>query len=144
MEVPYTGMELTLDPHASIHAAGPVTIEVPPYMRLLRPAELKEARTAENRADLIFASGRHPSGDIVFITGDGYIREIDWETQKKEWMPLANVDVVPVDHGQTLEYVMTGSYEVASDWAIEHSTSLMCFGSLSEGPQGTRIRYIDE
>jgi hypothetical protein len=137
-------MELTLDPHASIHAEGPVTIELPEYMRLLAPRELEEARKADNRADLIFASGRHPSGDIVFITGDGYIREIDWETQMAEGLPKANVWVVPIDHGQTLEYVMTGSYEISAGWAIDHSTSLMCFGSLSTGPEGTRVRYTDD
>ena len=63
-------MELTIDPHASIHAAGPVTIELPAYMRVLAPKELEVARVAENRADLIFAAGRHPSGDIVFISSD--------------------------------------------------------------------------
>jgi hypothetical protein len=137
-------LELTIDPHASIHAAGPVTIELPEYMRLLAPGELAEAKAADNRADLIFASGRHPNGDIVFITGDGFIREISWDFQVQEGMPQANVCVIPIDYGLTLKYLMTGSYEIAAGWAIEHSMSLLCLGALSKGPEDTRLQYVDQ
>lgn len=133
-------MELTLEGHPSMHAEGPVTIELPSYFTVLRPAELEEARTADNRAELVMASGRHPNGDILFLTGDGTLWELSVESQREHGLPAANVRVVPIDHGQTLHYVMTGSYEIASDWAIDHSIHLLALGTLGPG----RVTYEDE
>jgi hypothetical protein len=137
-------MELTIDPNAELHVEGPVTIELPPWMRMLPPAELAEVKTAANRASLVVAAGRHPMGDIVFLTGDGQLWEIDGETQQESGMPMVNAAVAPIDCGHTLEYVMTGSFEIDIDWALERARGILFFGALSNGPEATRVRYVDE
>lgn len=137
-------MELTIEGNPAAHVEGPVTIELPPWMRLLPPHELAQAKVADNRGSLVVAAGRHPTGDIVFLTGDGQLWELDGETQEKSGMPMFNVEVAPIDCGHTIEYIMTGSFEVAVDWALEHARSILFFGAMSDGPEETRVRYVDE
>lgn len=134
-------MELSLEGLTSASfEGGPITIELPAYMYPLEPEEMSESRTAENRGDLALAAGRHPGGNILFVTGDGYIREIDCETHKD--LPMGAV--TPADFGQTLVIHARKQYEIAVSWAIDNSISLLSAGALSSGPKGTRIRYVDE
>ena len=136
-------MELTIGANPELHVEGPVTIELPAWMHLLPVDERDEVSNAPNRDKLVVAAGRHPMGDIVFLTGDGQLWEIDGEAQEKAGMPLWNVEIAPVDHGQTLEYIMTGSFEVAVDFALQHASGLIFFGGMSQGSEPTRVQYQD-
>lgn len=146
------GMELTIGINPEMHVEGPVTIELPPWMHLLPVDERDEASNAPNRSKLAVAAGRHPVGDIVFLTGDGQLWELDGETQERSGLPMFNVEVTPIDHGLTLEYIMTGidapfevaPFEVATSWALERARSIIFFGALSDGPEPKRVRYLDE
>jgi len=118
-------MELTLSGLTSAQFEGPVTIELPAYMYPLEPEEMAEARVADNCAQLAFAAGRHPDGNILFVTGDGTIREIDSDKWK-----LPKGAVTPIDHGQTIAiHLKDKTYELATDWAIENSSSLLSTGA---------------
>ena len=134
-------MELTIEGLTTAQASGPITIELPPYMYLLEAEEMVEARVADNRADLILAAGRHPTGNILFITGDGYIREIDCDEHK-----IPNGPVNPVDFGQTIcVHLGKGeTYEIAADWALENAQTLLAAGVLGGDSKGARITYVDE
>lgn len=113
--------ELTIDSHASIHADGPVTLELPEYMVLLTPEELAEARVAPDRAKLVLAAGRHPNGNILFVTGVGSIMEIDC----KEY-DIPGGLVRPTDYGSTIRVeAPDGCFMFAAGRAIELGTMIL-------------------
>jgi len=121
-------MELTIAPNSDIHVKGPVTVEVPAYMKLLPTKELELVRVDPDRARIVVAAGRHPNGDIVFITGVGDLREINVETQSSECIDFYAL-VAPENHGRTIKcYATMRSCEIGVGWALEHSRSLLFFG----------------
>lgn len=132
-------MELTIEGHPSFHVEGTVTVELPSWMTVLPEPELEEARTAENRDGLILAAGRHPDGDIVFLTGLGELKEIKWEDNG---LPRLG-KVFPIDYGQTIRIEVNNhrSLEVSNLWALDVSQLLLFLGSMAE-PGGARISYV--
>ncbi len=134
-------MELTLEGHPSFHTEGTVTVALPEWMYTLPQDEIDEARTAENRDGLILAAGRHPgSGDIVFLTGDGQLREIKRSRLRKEQVPAG--EAMPVDFGQTIK-VEDGSsqgFEMSNLWAIDNAMGIMFLGAMAT-IEGTRVEY---
>lgn len=133
--------ELTIEGHPSFHVEGTVTIELPDWMHLLPESELKEARTAENRDGLILAAGRHKSGDIVFLTGLGELKELKWDESA---LPRLG-RVFPIDFGQTLRIEVNNhrTIEVSNLWALDNAHSLLFLGSMVE-PEGARISYVQD
>lgn len=134
-------MELTISGHPSFHIEGTVTVELPDWMRLLPQHELEEAAAAENRNGLILAAGRHPEGDIVFLTGVGELKELKWE---ESGLPRLGY-VFPIDFGQTIRIEVNNhrSIEVSNLWSIDNAHSLLFFGSMVE-PDGNRVSYVQE
>lgn len=132
-------MELTIEGHPSFHVEGTVTVELPSWMTVLREDELEEARTAENRDGLILAAGRHPSGDIVFLTGLGELKELKWEESA---LPRLG-KVFPIDFGQTLRIEVNNhrSIEVSNLWALDNAHLILFLGSMAE-PGGARVSYV--
>lgn len=131
-------MELTIEGHPSFQVEGTVTIELPSYMQLLPPDELEEARTAENRDGLILAAGRHPSGDIVFLTGAGELLELDCRLNHVPESGRA----FPIDFGQMLRFEAGNGHvmEVTNLWSIANARQLIFFGVPVE-PSGSRVSY---
>lgn len=119
-------MELRFDGNTSVEVSGTVETGWPRYMRMLPNDEIAEAMTAEQRRKMVLCAGRHPDGSIVFVTCAGNIREITFETCTNYGIP--DGDVVPADHGHTL-LIEDALYEVAVDWAIENSRSLVGYST---------------
>lgn len=134
-------MELTLQGSPAFHTEGTVTVELPAYMQLLPDDELKEALSADNRNELIVAAGRHTSGAIVFMTGDGDIREID---MKQFHVSIPDGRASPTDNGQMVKIELVGfdDFEVSSDWAIRVSKHMLSLGTLAD-KRGARVSYVD-
>jgi len=113
-------MEFTLDENAAFDITGPVDLELPSYMKMLSPSDLREAQaSATSESALILAVGCHPkSGNIVFLTSDGELREI-----KRKETDRQIVRVYPKDYGMTVrvEGYEEHAYEICCDWAIENS-----------------------
>lgn len=128
-------MELTISGQPEFGIEGPVNIKLPEFMTLLPAEELKESITDGNR-NLILAAGRHPSGDIVVLTGNGELREL-----KKGEYGIPEGAVTPTDHGQTL-LVGGDGFEIASEWFVENASLLILFGGLPTGT-GHRVSYVD-
>lgn len=138
-----TGMELTLAGHPSFHTEGSVTIELPDYMTLLPDVELEEVKTAINREGLIVAAGRHPDGDIVFLTGAGELKELAWsEMSNHDQVPRFG-RVLPIDYGQTLRFEASHhrALEVSNHWVLDRAQLLIFLGAMAE-PGGSRVSYV--
>jgi len=135
-------MELTLEGPTTAHASGNLTVELPRYMIPLEPEEMHDSRTAPNKAQLALAAGRHPNGNIMFITGDGTIHEIDCQKQGD----LPKGAVYPIDNGLTIVILHPGHkpFEIATDWALENSSTLLSAGVMVATTKGRRITYVDE
>jgi hypothetical protein len=108
----------------------------------LEPEEMHDSRTAPNKAQLALAAGRHPNGNIMFITGDGTIHEIDCQKQGD----LPKGAVYPIDNGLTIVILHPGHkpFEIATDWALENSSTLLSAGVMVATTKGRRITYVDE
>jgi len=133
-------MELTIAGSPDLHVEGTVTIELPEYMTLLAPDELKEVQNHPTNNDLVLAAGVHASGDIVFLTVTGELRE-----SNLEGLPAPIVKAWPIDHGKTIVIELQDKelYEIPHFVAIRNSRSLMNFGVMAK-QEGTRISYIDK
>jgi hypothetical protein len=137
-------MELTLGGNTSLQTEGTVTIELPSYMVLLPKEELEEARAAKNKHKLCLAAGRHPStGDIVFLLGDGSIREVTHTRIKG--IPMGPVAPVEYGHGIAIENDPTkrSTFEIATTYAIDESQPIVNLG-LTATKEGSRAAYVDE
>jgi hypothetical protein len=134
-------MELTLEGHQSFHVEGSIAIELPDYMTLLPPDELKWAQTSDNRDELIVAAGRHPEGDVVFLTAAGELKEISW---KENGLPHFG-KIVPINRGQALciEIDERQSIEVNNHWALDCSRRIVFLGAVAE-PGKTLISYLQK
>lgn len=133
-------MELTLKGHPSVYSGGTITVELPQYMVMLPQDELDEATSCPQRIMLAIAAGRHPSGKIVFMTGDGYLREVN---TSEHGIPDGPVSIV--DDGNTLNIALSEdpvalekSYQIDVGWAIKHGTVL-----LGVSLDGARVQYVD-
>jgi len=134
-------MELTLEGHSSFHTEGSVTIELPGYMVPLPRVELEEVLTASNRDGLIVAAGRHPSGDVVFLTGAGELLEIKLDSLPDVVPHFGKV--FPIDYGQTLRFEPNHhrAVEVSNHWARDLSQLVIFLGAMAE-PGGARVSYV--
>lgn len=134
-------MELTLEGHPSFGVEGNVTVELPGYMHVLSEPELNVARVADDRADLVFAAGRHPhTQEIVFLTGRGELREIDTEQFS---IPDGPARPAPGGRGIVLDPRGHDSIDVSVEWATRVSQLLMDFGTLADA-RGVRVTYVDD
>ena len=128
-------MELTISGHTSWHVDGQVTIDLPEWMVLLSPEELEEAKANENRQDLVFAVGRHSSGDIVVLTGAGELRELRPDSHE-----FPDGPVRPSNGGR---HVTVGDdYMVSACFIIANADNLLFLGSMA-APEGQRVSYVD-
>jgi len=138
------GMELVLEVNSAFHVDGPVTVELPEYMNVLPLDEYLEASSAKNRGELVLAAGRHPeSGDIVFLTGYGELKELKvGEQDDPEAMSfdIPSGRTKPTDFGQTICVDLEeGTYEIAADWALDNSIMLINLGVC-----GSKVAYVDQ
>lgn len=114
-------LELEAGKASSIVVSGKVAVELPSWMNRLALDEVQEAE-----GDHVVAAGRDPSsGDIVFLTARGDLREIDVEAN--ELRGLGTGPVRPIDHGLTLELELAEpeGFQIDHGWAVEHSTLLI-------------------
>lgn len=135
-------IELTISEASDVKVEGPVTIELPSYMRALPQHEVDEACASGEACDLIVAAGRHPNGDVLFVTADGAIRSLD---HVKEALPPGAA--APIACGQTLGIAVPGlshAYEISARYAITRSTVLLGTTSIERSAGRARVSYLDE
>ena len=105
---------------------GPAAVSLPAYLVPLVPEEMRVARANAGHDGLILAAGRDPrSGDAVFLTNGGELREIS-----SAELPIGAI--FPVDCGQTLR-IETGTDErvnldVSWAWALANSVVIVNVG----------------
>jgi hypothetical protein len=135
-------MELTLEGHTMFHAEGTITVDLPPYMKLLDADALKEVAASYRREELIVAAGRHQeSGDLVFMTGVGVLMEVDLT----QFEFPATFDMFPTQRGNSIkiELVEYEGIEVDAAWAIRVGRELINLGTLAD-KKGARVSYVDQ
>jgi hypothetical protein len=148
-------MELTLEGVTSMEAGGNVTIELPAYMHVLDKHEFQLARASADKLERILAAGRHPtSGNMVFITGAGDIREIDFTEVFKTFeavvcSSISCNDYVPIVEGRSVrvdfnELDIMRPIELDADWCIQQSQLMIALGAAFAGKNGVRVTYLDD
>jgi hypothetical protein len=139
-------MELSLDGSPTMQATGHITIDLPSYMHQLDEVSFQAARSASDKLERILAIGRHAaSGDIVFLTGAGDLRQLDMAQFR---VPLI-ADVEPVDNGSQIrvkfqEDDVFDPIDLEATWAIRISSLLLAVAKTLEGKDGAHITYADE
>lgn len=119
-------MELQLEHVFSMKSEGKVSIILPDYMTSLSKETLA---TSENSFDrLIVAAGRHPSGDILFMTASGCLYEVRYSEYD-----LLSGSCVPSPRGDSVRICCNRDeiLEIGIDWLIVNSRFLIRLTDVS-------------
>lgn len=130
-------MELQLS-EANVHVTGPCRVRLPDYMVCLDPA----ANGPGPIGEVIVAAGLHPLGDVVFMTGDGTLRQVPVDVIERFTVINGGIAAAkPASGGSGIEVTtkVGDRRSLSTAWFLARAEVLLC-----ADVSGNTVTFVDD